>query len=90
MMLAPLGIDGEADNEGPLDFQSWVAKRGFLVMVKGLPILSFHTIEDQPSVISFPPEVFERGMAKLHKKGYQTIGLTKVIDYLRQKRPFPE
>jgi peptidoglycan/xylan/chitin deacetylase (PgdA/CDA1 family) len=59
-------------------------------MVHSFPILTFHAIEDQPSIISFPPKVFEHGMAKLHEKGYQTIGLMKVIECLRQKRPFPD
>lgn len=59
-------------------------------MAKELPIFTFHAIEDQPSVISFPPEVFKHGMAKLHEKGYQTIGLMEVIECLRQKRPFPD
>ena len=59
-------------------------------MAHSFPILTFHAIEDQPSVISFPPEVFERGMAKLHEKGYQTIVLMKVLEGLRQKRFFPD
>ena len=59
-------------------------------VVHSFPVLTFHAIEDQPSVISFPPQVFERGMAKLNEKGYQTIGLMKVIECLRQKKPFPD
>jgi peptidoglycan/xylan/chitin deacetylase (PgdA/CDA1 family) len=59
-------------------------------MAKKLPILTFHAIEDRRSVISFPREVFERGLGKLHKKGYRTIDLTTVIELLRQKGPFPD
>lgn len=59
-------------------------------MAASLPILTFHTLDDQSSSISFSPEVFRRGMARLHEVGYRTINLVEAIDLLRQGIPFPE
>lgn len=55
-----------------------------------LPVLTFHSIDDRPSAISFSPKLFQRGMAKLHEKGYQTLSLMKTADCLRRGVPFPE
>jgi peptidoglycan/xylan/chitin deacetylase (PgdA/CDA1 family) len=59
-------------------------------MAKELPILTFHSLDDQSSVISFSPELFRRGMTKLYENGYRTIDLLDAIDCLRLKKPFPE
>jgi peptidoglycan/xylan/chitin deacetylase (PgdA/CDA1 family) len=59
-------------------------------MAASLPILSFHSLDDQSSNISFSPRVFQRGMARLHEKGYQTISLLEALNFLRQGMPFPE
>ena len=59
-------------------------------MAKELPILTFHAIEDQPSVISFSPELFRIGMAKLHKMGYRTLSLLETVDCLCARKPFPD
>ncbi len=59
-------------------------------MVPYLPILTFHALDDQSSVISFSPELFRRGMTKLYENGYRTIDLLDAIDCLRLKKPFPE
>ena len=59
-------------------------------MALSLPILTFHALDDQMSIISFPPELFRRGMAKLFENRYQTISLLEAVDYLRLKKAFPE
>jgi peptidoglycan/xylan/chitin deacetylase (PgdA/CDA1 family) len=59
-------------------------------MADFLPILTFHTLEDQLSAISFSTQVFRRGMAGFHEKGYRAITLLEAVDSLRQKVPFPE
>lgn len=59
-------------------------------MASSLPILTFHSLENQPSVISFPPEVFRQGMAQMHKKGYRTVSLLEAVDCLCLRKPFPE
>lgn len=59
-------------------------------MASSLPILTFHAIDDRPSVISYKPRVFQHGMAKLHENGYRTMSLLEAIDCLRQGKPFPD
>lgn len=54
------------------------------------PILTFHAVDDKPSVISFPPSVFERGMALLHDSGYRTLSLVELNDFLRRGVVFPK
>ena len=58
-------------------------------MPASLPILMFHTIDDERSVISFPPSVFRRAIARLHNCGYRTLNLLEVDEYLRRKLEFP-
>ena len=55
-----------------------------------LPILTFHSIDEQRSVISFPPELFQSGIAKLYKRGYQTLRLMEAVELLRSGAPFPD
>ena len=58
-------------------------------MPDSLPILTFHSLDDRSSVISFSPRVFLRGMARLYESGYQTLSLLEAVDYLRRDAPFP-
>ena len=59
-------------------------------MAACLPILSFHALEDRPSVTSFSPSVFRRGMAKLHESGFRALSLLEAVDYLRRGNRFPK
>jgi peptidoglycan/xylan/chitin deacetylase (PgdA/CDA1 family) len=59
-------------------------------MVNSLPILTFHAVDDLRSIISFPPQLFEHGMARLHDKGYRTLSLLELIDCMRSGAPFPD
>jgi peptidoglycan/xylan/chitin deacetylase (PgdA/CDA1 family) len=59
-------------------------------MFTSLPILTFHALDDRPLVTSFSPKVFDRGMAKLHENGYQTLSLTATVDDLRRGASFPD
>ena len=59
-------------------------------MASFLPILTFHALDDRPSVISFSPRVFRRGMARLHENGYQTLSLLEAVDFVHQGKPFPD
>ena len=54
-----------------------------------LPILTFHALEDQSSVLSFPPDTFRRAMARLHAGGFRALGLREVLERLRRRDPFP-
>src|SRR5262249_8041934 len=58
-------------------------------MALSLPILTFHDIANRSSVISFSPQIFRRGMAKLHESGYRTLSLGEAANCLRQNKPFP-
>jgi peptidoglycan/xylan/chitin deacetylase (PgdA/CDA1 family) len=58
-------------------------------MPSRLPVLTFHSLEDRPSVISVPPGVFLRGLTGLHRAGYRTLSLGQVVDGLRRRAPFP-
>jgi len=55
-----------------------------------LPILTFHSLDDQGNVISFSPAVFRRAMGKLHENGYRTLTLTDAVMTLRHSRPLPD
>lgn len=59
-------------------------------MSASVPILTFHTIDDHPSVISVSPNVFRRGMARLSESGYRTVSLLEVVNCLFQAVPFPD
>jgi peptidoglycan/xylan/chitin deacetylase (PgdA/CDA1 family) len=55
-----------------------------------LPVLTFHALEDNPSVISFSPSVFRRGLARLNDAGHRTLNLLDAADYVRRGHPFPD
>ncbi|KAB2832538.1 MAG: polysaccharide deacetylase family protein, partial [Candidatus Dadabacteria bacterium] len=59
-------------------------------MADYIPVLTFHAIEDSPSVISFSPELFGRFMEKLHRNGYGTLRLTDAAGLVRGRKPLPE
>lgn len=54
------------------------------------PVLTFHKIDDRPSVTSVSPEVFNRSMAKLHASGYRTLSQMEVVDILNRGALFPD
>lgn len=55
-----------------------------------LPVLTFHAIEQNSSVISFSPSVFKHGVAKLHDAGYRTLTLPEIADRVLRGQPFPD
>src|SRR3990172_6758680 len=59
-------------------------------MASSIPVLTFHALDYSTEVTSFSPQMFQRGMVKLHDSGYQTQSLLKAVDCLRQGKPFPE
>jgi peptidoglycan/xylan/chitin deacetylase (PgdA/CDA1 family) len=59
-------------------------------MVSRFPILTFHAIDDRPSVISFPPALFECSMTRLYHDGYRTVGLSELAGRLCRGSSFPE
>ena len=59
-------------------------------MPSSLPILTFHSVDDQSSVISFSPAIFKRGLDKLQEHGFRGIDLMEAVSLLRRGEPFPE
>ncbi len=55
-----------------------------------IPLLTFHTIDREASVVAFPPEGFARGLKMLHERGFRAISLCQVAESLRHKVAFPE
>lgn len=59
-------------------------------MSAGVPILTFHAIDDRPSVISFSPALFEQILGKLFSAGYRTLTLPETVRCIRQGQRFPD
>ncbi|MEX0802270.1 MAG: polysaccharide deacetylase family protein [Candidatus Binatia bacterium] len=59
-------------------------------MATSIPILTFHAVDDRPSVISFAPRLFESGISRLHGAGYRTLSLLELVDCIRRGVSFPE
>lgn len=62
-----------------------------------LPILMYHSLSDQPEndvpayyKTNTDPLIFRQQMRFLAAEGYQTMGLTQVIERLQNNRPFPK
>ncbi len=59
-------------------------------MTSSLSILTFHSLDDESSVLSFLPRLFQRGMARLQESGYRTVSLPEAVERLRQGASFPD
>jgi peptidoglycan/xylan/chitin deacetylase (PgdA/CDA1 family) len=59
-------------------------------MALRLPILTFHDIDERPSVISISPDVFQRIMKRLTEAGYVSISLSKIAECVGKAQPFPD
>jgi peptidoglycan/xylan/chitin deacetylase (PgdA/CDA1 family) len=51
--------------------------------------LTFHALDRRQSVISFSPDLFQRGIARLYESGYRTLSLLDAVVHLRQGQSFP-
>ncbi|MDX1548321.1 MAG: polysaccharide deacetylase family protein [Rhodothermales bacterium] len=56
----------------------------------GLPILTYHSLDDSGSVVSVDPALFARQMAHLHAEGYRTLRLAEAARRLRTASPLPD
>ena len=59
-------------------------------MATSLPILTFHSLDDRSSILSFSPQVFRRGIARLYESGYKTMSLLEAVGCLRRGKGFPD
>jgi len=77
------GVQEEAATRGGID--RYIPKR--------IPVLTYHLIsKDPPAAMkrwSVTPRAFQRQMAYLHRKGYQSITLEQLWDYLTRGTPLP-
>jgi peptidoglycan/xylan/chitin deacetylase (PgdA/CDA1 family) len=55
-----------------------------------IPVLTFHSIDERCDVISVSPQVFQRGITRLHGHGYQSLSLLDAVDIIRCGQSFPE
>lgn len=55
-------------------------------MVKQLLILTFHSLDDSGSAISFPPQQFHRVINDLKEKGYRNYSLKDAVEWLRGEK----
>ena len=54
-----------------------------------MPVFTFHALDRQKSPISFPPHLFQRGMARLIADGHRTQSLDQAAEQIRTGKPFP-
>ena len=52
-------------------------------MATGLPILTYHSLDDSGSVVSVAPALFARQMAHLAANGWQTLTFADAVERLR-------
>lgn len=57
--------------------------------MNGLPVLTFHSLDDSADTIAVPPRVFTQGLARLNESGHRCIGLQDLTAQLRQGMPLP-
>lgn len=48
---------------------------GHAARIKGVPVLLYHSLDDDRSIVSFPPGLFAHQMAFLAEQGYRVVGL---------------
>ena len=61
-------------------------------MINGsrFPVLMYHNIHPDTSIISTSPETFSQQMEWLYKQGYNAIELSFLIDHLRNGKEIPD
>jgi len=59
-------------------------------MASRLPILMYHAVHPDRSLISTGPSDFERQIGWLHDQGYQALTLRTFVEHLHANTPFPE
>lgn len=57
-------------------------------MISKIPILTFHSIDTLGSVLSFHPKQFRKILANLRDKGYTSISLYDVCDWIDGRKSF--
>jgi peptidoglycan/xylan/chitin deacetylase (PgdA/CDA1 family) len=73
-----------------MGFEITVRTCNVCAMTQKIPILTFHSLDNDGSVISFPSHLFRRGLTRLHEQGYTTVSLPKAAESIRRRAPLPE
>jgi peptidoglycan/xylan/chitin deacetylase (PgdA/CDA1 family) len=68
---------------------SVTAPLGRWFSIGGVPILTYHSLDESQSPISMGPSAFQRQMRYLKDHGFTTITLSGFIENLKSKEPFP-
>ena len=68
---------------------SILASLGNFYRAGGVPILTYHSIDDSGTVLSTPPSLFERQMRFLKEEGYRVISLRDMVGHLRARTEPP-
>jgi peptidoglycan/xylan/chitin deacetylase (PgdA/CDA1 family) len=55
----------------------------------GLPIFTFHALDDQSDLCGLAPRVFRRGVERLRACGFRTVALDDVVEALRHGAELP-
>lgn len=59
-------------------------------MVIRLPVLTFHSIDQSRSIISFSPELFKKIISTLKSNHYKALSLGDVVAWLKGEKDIPE
>lgn len=59
-------------------------------MAHRLPILTFHSIDDAGTVISFPRKLLHYGLGRLRGRGHISIALSEASAHIRRGEPLPD
>jgi peptidoglycan/xylan/chitin deacetylase (PgdA/CDA1 family) len=54
------------------------------------PVLMYHNIHPDTSIISISPETFSHQIEWLYKQGYKALGLSFLIDHMRNGKEIPD
>jgi peptidoglycan/xylan/chitin deacetylase (PgdA/CDA1 family) len=54
-----------------------------------VPILTYHALEESPSIIALSPAVFAWQLRWLHQNGYQVIPLSRLVQHVCNGDPLP-
>jgi peptidoglycan/xylan/chitin deacetylase (PgdA/CDA1 family) len=61
-----------------------------MMRASALPILTFHSLDDKPSPLSYPPQLFRHVMERFHAAGHRAITAAEAARCIRDGSPWPE
>ena len=58
--------------------------------VTGIPVITYHSIDDSGSIVSTSPTVFRRQMQFLNENGFRTLTLAELVRSIDSNEAFPD